>query len=156
MKHDYSLSPTARGGRARRPIEIVMTPMIDVIFLLLVFFLATSSFQLVEKMLPSGVSETKETAGSQDADPPEPTDDTLNQIIVKLETSGDSIAASLNGTPLPDFAALQERLEAISLAQADVPVVIDPAGEVKAVDVVKAYDWARQAGLARVYLATRQ
>ena len=41
----------------RRAVSLNMTPMIDVIFLLLVFFLATSSFQVVEKLLPSSVSK---------------------------------------------------------------------------------------------------
>ena len=81
MRKDYSLTPTTRDGKPRRPIEIVMTPMIDVIFLLLVFFLATSSFQLVELLMPSGVSETEDNAGNTEAPPPEVTDDALDQIV---------------------------------------------------------------------------
>jgi len=37
----------------RRELEIKMTPMIDVVFLLLVFFIWTSSFHIVENVLPS-------------------------------------------------------------------------------------------------------
>ena len=44
MKHDYSVATTSHSRRPRRPIEIMMTPMIDVIFLLLVFFLVTTRF----------------------------------------------------------------------------------------------------------------
>mgnify|MGYP001380259885 CR=1 FL=1 len=32
-----------------------LTPMIDVVFLLLIFFICTASFQIVEQTLPSGV-----------------------------------------------------------------------------------------------------
>lgn len=156
MRQDYSLTPLARGGRVRRPIEIAMTPMIDVIFLLLVFFLATSSFQIVEKLLPSGVSETAEISGSSDEPPPEPTDDALDQVVVKLYQQVGQPVAQMNGSPLADFTELESRLRAISLARADVPVVIDPEGDVLAADVVRAYDWARQVGLARVFLATRK
>ncbi len=156
MKLEYSLGPATRSGRPRRPIEIVMTPMIDVIFLLLVFFLATSSFQLVEKMLPSGVSQTSQSASGSNALPPEPTDDALDQVVVKLRLAADQPVAELNGVVLTELSELKTRLEAISRARVDVPVVIDPQGDVPARHVVRAYDWARQAGLSRVYLAVRQ
>ena len=155
MKRDYSLAPTTRDGRPRRPIEIVMTPMIDVIFLLLVFFLATSSFQVVEQLLPSGVSETKEAQGNSEQPPQEVSQDAIDQVIVKLEKQGETTVARLNEVVLPDMVMLKGRLQGISLAGADVPVVIDPEEDVVAADVIKAYDWAREAGLARVYLATR-
>lgn len=155
MKRDYSLSPTSRSGRPRRPIEIAMTPMIDVIFLLLVFFLATSSFQLIEKMLPSGVSNTAEASGNSQDPPPEPTDDALDQLVVKLQMQGDVAMASMNGVALPHWSQLKERLAALSSVRSDVPVVIDPDGNVRAASVIAAYDWARQAGLTRVYMAIR-
>ena len=36
--------------------DIPMTPMIDVVFLLLVFFVWTASFQLVENRLPGAIA----------------------------------------------------------------------------------------------------
>lgn len=154
MRRDFSLTPLSRAGRGRRPIEIAMTPMIDVIFLLLVFFLATSSFQIVEKLLPSGVSESNQPAGNEVA-PQEPTDDALEQVIVKLELQGEETFVRLNGILLADFQNLKQRLESIAVAGADVPVIIDPQQSIVASDVIRAYDWARAAGLSRVYLATR-
>ena len=158
MKRDFSLTPTTRGGRPRKPIEVAMTPMIDVIFLLLVFFVATSSFQMVEKLLPSGVSETKaedskQAAGNVEQPQEEPSQDALEQVIVELNRVGNLTVAVLNEVPLPDLESLKPRLQAISEAKADVPVVIDPEGDIEAADVIQAYDWAREAGLARVYLA---
>lgn len=154
MRHDYSLTQSTRGGRPRRPLEIAMTPMIDVIFLLLVFFLATSSFQLVEKMLPASVSKTAEQLGGGTESPTEPTDDAVEQIVIKLETRNGQTIATMNGVALTDWTELESRLQAIRLARADVPVIIDPAADVTAAVVVKAYDWSRLAGLSRVYLAT--
>jgi biopolymer transport protein ExbD len=129
-----------------------MTPLIDVIFLLLVFFLATSSFQIVEQILPSAVSKTQPATGSLDA-PQDPSDDVLEQVIIKLEQQGGRTVARMNGATLPTFEELKSRLEAIHLSGADAPVVIDPNDEIGAADVVRAYDWARAAGLSRV--ATR-
>lgn len=157
MRRDFSLAPVGRSGRPRRPIDIAMTPMIDVIFLLLVFFLATSTFDLVERMLPSAVSQMPEPSGSGvDAPPPEPTQDALEQVVIKLQMLGPRTTILLNGGELANMSELQQQLRAISSVQADVPVVIDPDAEVAAADVVNAYDLARQSGLVRVYLATRQ
>lgn len=155
MKRDFSLSNVGRSGRPRRPIEIAMTPMIDVIFLLLVFFLATSSFQLVEQFLPSGVSKLETPAGNAPTEPVEPTDDLVEQVIVKLKMVSGELVVDVNGAELQDASELQQRLRAISLIRADVPVVIDPAAAVTMDLVVMVYDGARRTGLTRVYLATR-
>lgn len=161
MKQEYSLNPTSRSRRPRKPIEIAMTPMIDIIFLLLVFFLATSSFQMVEKLMPSGTSKIEsdesqqQAAGADSSELQEPTDDALEQIIVKLQNNGSDTVAVLNDVALPNLAALASRLESIAQVQANVPIIIDPSEEIPVGDVVKAYDWARQAGLDRVFLATR-
>ena len=45
MKTNYT------NPRGRTSLDSMMTPMIDVVFLLLVFFLTTSSFQRLEKLL---------------------------------------------------------------------------------------------------------
>ena len=37
-------------------MEVKMTPMIDVIFLLLIFFVCTASFRAVEEVLPTNLS----------------------------------------------------------------------------------------------------
>ncbi len=155
MKRDFSLTATGRSGRPRKPIELMMTPMIDVVFLLLVFFLTTSSFQIIEHVLPSAVSQSSSPSGSAASSPQEPTQDALDQVVVKLAVVNQGIVASLNGIALTEFTLLRERLKSISAVQADVPVIIDPEKNVAAKDVVAAYDWARQVGLTRVYLATR-
>ena len=49
-------SPLIRRG-SENDIDSAMTPMIDVVFLLLVFFVWTASFQVVEFVLPSNMSE---------------------------------------------------------------------------------------------------
>jgi len=153
MRRDFSLSPAGRSGRPRKPIELMMTPMIDVIFLLLVFFVTTSSFQVVEQLLPSSLSESQTPTGNAAEPPPVPTQDALDQIVIKLKIINQLAVANLNGSDLADFEQLPVRLKAISAVRADVPVIIDPDGQVPAKDVVRAYDWARQSGLSRVHLA---
>ena len=157
MKTEYSLSTAGRGKRPRKPIEIMMTPMIDVIFLLLVFFLVASSFDIPELLMPSGVSELNSPqSGATSEAPPDPSDDIVEQIVIKILASPDnSIVYELEGQPLGSFDELKERLNALSRASADVPVIIDPEQAVKAKFVVRTYDLSRQLGLSRVFLATR-
>lgn len=151
MRSNYSLD-----GKARKPVEISMTPMIDVIFLLLVFFIATSSFQVIEKILPSGVSEMRQPSGDSDQPPPDITAEVLEQVIVKIASAPVEAKASINGQQLASFNDLRLRLQAIAQVNPNVPVIIDPEPKVSANQVVTAYDWARSSGLTSVFLATRK
>jgi biopolymer transport protein ExbD len=151
MKSNYALD-----GKARKPVEISMTPMIDVIFLLLVFFIATSSFQAIEKILPSGVSEMRQASGNSDQPPPEIDVESLEQIIVKITNVPGGADASINGQRLASFADLKTKLRDIAQVSSHVPVIIDPEPKVAAKQVVMAYDWARASGLTSVFLATRK
>lgn len=155
MKTDFSLASIGKNRRPRKPIEIAMTPMIDVIFLLLVFFLATSSFQLVEQNLPSGVSEIDAPTGNAVEPPPEPNQDQLEQVIVRLEQNAEQTQIRINGALLAARDEVSSRLQGISAVKPDVPIIIDPDPEVPASEVIFAYDQARKAGLLRVFLATR-
>lgn len=150
MRTNYSAS-----GR-RKEVEISMTPMIDVIFLLLVFFIATSSFQVVEKLMPSGVSELKSSSGDSNQPPPEITQAMLEQVVVKLIAAPQGVTVTLNGQALAGIADLKPRFLAIAQVSPTSPVIIDPEPKVEAIHVVAAYDWARSSGLTSVYLATRK
>ncbi len=58
-----------------------MTPMIDVVFLLLVFFVWTASFQAAEQVLPSHLLSSHGTSEQIDVEP-ELID--LDQVIIKM------------------------------------------------------------------------
>ncbi|GAB5404510.1 MAG: hypothetical protein Aurels2KO_27410 [Aureliella sp.] len=111
---------------------------------------------MVEYLLPSGVSKSAEqAAGGAEESLAEPTDDAIDQIIVKLALREGLCGVELNGSRLPEFDVLLTRLKAIGKIKSDVPVIIDPNGDVGAESAIKAYDFARQAGFLRVYFATR-
>lgn len=140
--------PRRRGGN---PIGAVMTPMIDVVFLLLVFFLCTSSFEEPEHNLAASLVVASQTAGASASTqtPPE-----FEDVKLVGESQGNVIVWTVNSsrqtTDLAELTALLGQLAAIDRA---LPVTIDASGAVPMRDVVGAYDAARAAGFGRVLLA---
>ncbi|MCA9186606.1 MAG: biopolymer transporter ExbD [Pirellulaceae bacterium] len=139
------------GGR--RPLEIPMTPMIDVVFLLLVFFLWTASFQLPEQNLPVVISMAA-GSGAVTETPPEQPD--FDLIAVRLLRQDERLITTLNGQHLTDLGDLQGRLEGLANVRADLPVVIDPAADVPVGDVVDVYDTVRIVGFNQVQFAAER
>lgn len=150
---------TFGGSSASKPrsnVEIMMTPMIDVVFLLLVFFLATSSFQVVEKMLPSAVSakESKAAGGKKNANPNQVMTD-INDVVVRLKMDqNQKVFFEFNGQSLESLDPLSNLLQNVVQIRPDVPVIVDPDPKVPVGYAVQVYDIARRAGALRVYMAT--
>ncbi len=57
-------------GSRSASVDSVMTPMIDVVFLLLIFFLTTASFQKLEKQLPAASASEPESSPQRKAPQP--------------------------------------------------------------------------------------
>ena len=55
---------SCRSGRHSSKIELSMTSMIDVVFLLLIFFMTTSSFVKTERELDTAIRVKRDAAGS--------------------------------------------------------------------------------------------
>lgn len=151
-------SPQSTLGHWRSPrqegsSQVAMTPMIDVVFLLLIFFLATSSFERVEKNLPSGISQTDPIESG--AQPKEPILTDLDDIVIRLKQSNDNGPQIwINQDELPGWEELRARLREIVAIKLDIPIIVDPEHQVPIDQVIRAYDIARQSGALRVFLAT--
>lgn len=135
----------------REPPELKMTPMIDVVFLLLIFFLWTSSFETPEFALPSAFAEPP-SAGTRVASetPPE----LLDELIIRLVAGNPQQPPSifLNDQPFASATLLAQRLKAIIDIGALPPVIIDPDENVPVGEAIEIYDLARQTGFDRVML----
>ncbi|QDT70397.1 Biopolymer transport protein ExbD/TolR [Planctomycetes bacterium MalM25] len=144
-------TPKPRALSAATPLASAMTPMIDVVFLLLVFFLCTASFDRPEENLAASliVESTEAGAGQATTEPPE-----LDDVTIVGATTGGVTAWTLNEgrttTDLTELTGLLQQLAAIDRA---LPVTIDAGPDVPMRDVVGAYDAARSAGFGRVLLA---
>ena len=112
-----------------------MTPMIDVVFLLLIFFICASARQSREALLaanlPAGSIESANAAAPVEID----------QAFVKLKHRADGTTiAEINGTEYADLPLLEAQLKALAEVGPEVPVILDIDGPVPFGDVIRVYD----------------
>lgn len=129
--------------------ELSMTAMIDVVFLLLIFFVCTASFQAVELVLPSNLLVSSNASVDVPIEPP----DDLERIVVEVATGGDGITWRVNDQPCASREDLAELLGAIASVDASLPVVVDCQDAVPLGEAITVYDLARSLGLAKVQFA---
>lgn len=124
--------------------DVNLTPMIDVVFLLLLFFMVSTSF-IRESSLKVDLPEaTGQIIEQQD----EPID-----IIINVD--GDFI---INGTTLtkPTKKQLQIELKAAVGTVEDPHIIISADANTEYQNIVTAMDTAQQLGYTRLTMATRQ
>ena len=130
--------------RRRTPeMSVDLTPLIDVVFLLLIFFMVTTTFVQEGRMsleLPQAESEPV-------VEPLEPV-----QVIVSVE--GDY---AINGQALADrsIATLRAALRDASAGDVSLPMVITSDGRAPLEAVVRVMDAAGQLGFERIRIATQ-
>ncbi len=128
-----------------------MTPMIDVVFLLLVFFLCTASFQIHEQVLPSSLQIAGGTADRPEDVPQQLVD--LEHVIVKIFWQEGRPSWEVNRTPKASLAEVADVLAAAAAVQVDIPVIVDPAAAVPVGYVIEVYDLSRALGFAKIQFA---
>ena len=128
-------------------VNASMTPMIDVVFQLLIFFLCTASFQLTEQSLPT----TLPPSGAATYKPPTEVQE-LELIKIGLSQRGRDLRIDLNGNPCASVNELRDRLRQL-LALAALPAVLDVSGEVELGHVVTVYDTCLVVGLKDIHFA---
>ena len=136
-------SPFAR----RESLEITMTPMIDVVFLLLVFFVWTASFQVVEYLLPSELSSLPGNLAAVEDPPPEAD---FENVVVRIHWIGDQPGWTINDQQADSLDQLQQRLQAIARVKQDAPVILHPDEDVPLGDVIDVFDISRLVGFEKI------
>jgi len=137
--------PTSHPPRS----DSAMTPMIDVVFLLLIFFVCTASFEIPEQVLPSSLL----LAGGQAVDI-EPLDEVdLEQVIIKLRMDEQRVRWIVNERSLDALLAVREILVAIAAIDPNIPVILDVDGGVPLGHAIDVYDVSRLAGFSEVQFA---
>ena len=129
--------------KPREPVDINLAPLIDVVFILLLFFVVTTTFTRETQLkvdLPEAVSGT----------PPEVTKTPL-EILVGVDGS-----FALNGKSLSknDLASLMEALRLESGGDKSLPVMLSADGKAPHQAVVTAMDAASKLGFAHLRITT--
>lgn len=131
-----------------KPAELKMTPMIDVIFLLLVFFVCTANFKPPEQILPM---ETV-LPGSVIAEIVLP--DPVNLDVVLVQIFFDKQPHwQIEGNRCSALGEVQNILRLIREIKPDVPVIVESADSVPMENVIDVYDICRRVGLFRIQFA---
>jgi biopolymer transport protein ExbD len=132
-------------------IDSAMTPMIDVVFLLLVFFVWTASFQIIEQVMPSQLSQQAGSETIESMDVPEPVD--LDNLVIKIKYEGDLPQWFVSDQPLEDLEAVRSQLQAIAEISTEAPVILFPDQSVPLEHIVNAWDAAKVSGFSKVQFA---
>ncbi len=143
-------SPLVRGS-ANADLNTAMTPMIDVVFLLLVFFVWTASFQTIEYVLDSQVAAQQGTNASEDTQLTPPTDN--EDILIRIESVAGELVWSVSQRSATSLADVKERLMRLAEVDASVKVILHPDPEVPLEFVIGAFDAAQLAGFTQVAFA---
>lgn len=119
-----------------------MTPMIDIVFLLLVFFVCVATDQVVEMSLP-----TELASGSVDAQQTEPTESWVTEVRLRLFQGPENSRSliEMNGRIFTSFEEFIPTLKALSEISRDSPILLDVDDDVPLGEVVQLYDACRSA-----------
>lgn len=143
-------SPLLRRG-GETDLDSAMTPMIDVVFLLLVFFVWTASFQVVEQVLRSDVSPQLGSESVANVEPPPEKD--FEDVVVRIGWDGQAPNWSINNQPYDSLQAIGDQLTTIWNVQAKAPVILYPQPAVPLGHVIEVFDVAMLAGFEKVSFA---
>lgn len=134
-------------------INTAMTPMIDVVFLLLVFFVWTISFEAIEHLLPSQLSSE---VGKQPANLEElPPELDFDRIVIRLTGEPTSPTIQVKEKQYGSLDDLRAFLLQTHQINAQAPVYIHPDDEIQLGPVINLFDLTRQIGFEKVSFVTR-
>src|SRR6478672_1180434 len=111
----------------RASVELQLTPMIDCVFLLMIYFIWSSSFAIAEMSLPSKLSAATGGSGAANASEPPPPEADFPNVVVRILWNGNSAIWTVNDAPVGSLADLRQTLATVARIKSDAPVVLDPA-----------------------------
>lgn len=130
--------------RRRQPVEANLTPLIDVVFLLLIFFMVSTTFTH-ENQLRINLPDAQ-------ADPAESEEQQINLTILadgSYEINGEALANR-------DLGTLIAAMESFAGGNLEQPVVISADGDTSHQSVVRAMDAAGRLGLTRIRITSQE
>lgn len=139
----------------RTAVDLQLTPMIDCVFLLMVYFIWASSFSIAEQALPSQLSAVA-GGSTPSANTPPPPEADFEDVVVRILWIDGKPAWEVNDAPLPSLADLRGTLAQIARIKRDAPVILHPDPDVPLGDVIDVFDLARVVGFEKVQFAASE
>ena len=119
--------------------QINLTPMLDVVFIMLIFFIVTATF----------VKEVGLDVNQPEDDKPKTVDPDKRSIVVRI-TSRDRIVIAQRDV---DWRSVRANIERLHAENPEAPVIIQPHPDSRTESMIHVMDSARQAGVFNVSLA---
>jgi biopolymer transport protein ExbD len=134
-----------------------MTPMIDVVFLLLVFFVCASIGQTPDLLLPAQL-QSGQTTSEVDVQPENPPEWQAPEVRIRLQANPDDgrLLIQLNERPLPQYQDLQHGLTQLAQIDRTAPVVLDIGDQVSVQQFISVYDLCQSLAFESISFAVRQ
>ena len=131
--------PFGRGREDEGDNQINLTPMLDVVFIMLIFFIVTATF----------VKEVGLDVNQPDDDKPKTVDPDKKSIVVRI-TNRDRIVIAQRDV---DWRSVRANIERLHAENPEAPVIIQPHEDSTTEAMIHVMDSARQAGVYNVSLA---
>lgn len=125
-----------------------MTPMIDVVFLLLVFFICASIGGTADSLLPAELKGNSEPA----VDVPAPRDEPIWEhpvIQIRMENDADSVRCYLNDQVV-EMDTLTRRLRQLANADAESRIILDIDDSVEVQQFISLYDLCQRLDFSNI------
>ena len=119
--------------------KINLTPMLDVVFIMLIFFIVTATF----------VKEIGLDVNQPEADKPKTVDPDKKSIVVRISNRDRIMIAQRD----VDARSVRANIERFHAENPEAPVIIQPHKDSKTETMILVMDSARQAGVYNVSLA---
>ena len=127
-----------RRGRRQEPSKINLTPMLDVVFIMLIFFIVTATF--VKEV---GLDVNQPEKGPVNIDPEK------KAIVVHVTNHDRIVIAGMD----VDVRQVRANIARLHAENPEAPVIIRPHPDSTTDTMVRILDSARQAGVGSVSLA---
>jgi biopolymer transport protein ExbD len=122
--------------------ENMMTSMIDVVFLLLIFFVCAAAGNVYEFLLPTDLAASGAIESAAAAEAQAPVDEIW--VYLTADPAGGT-TMRLNGTEYTTFDELRQVLRSLAEIAPESPVILDIAPDVEAAEMIRVYDTCRAA-----------
>ena len=132
------MDPLSAAQQAEDDSSIDLTPMLDVVFIMLIFFIVTASF-----LKESGFEVNKPAVQQQ------PPTEESQSIVVKIMADGQIFI----GPRRVDVRSVRPNIERLRAEKPDAPVVVQAHADARNELLIKAMDSARLAGAIDVSIA---